>query len=90
VDVHADQLASDATGDARGAPDQRVAARRAGEAHHHPLAGLPRVGDAVLGQVGRERLLHPVGDPQQRELAQRAEVADPEVVGQRGVDRSAG
>ena len=27
-----------------------------------------------------------VGDPQQRQLAQRAEVAGPEVVGERGVD----
>ncbi len=37
-------------------------------------------------EVAVQALLDPVGDPQQRQLAQRAEVAGPEVVGQRGVD----
>ena len=33
-----------------------------------------------------ERLVDPVGDPEQRELAQRGEVAGAEVVRERGVD----
>ena len=42
--------------------------------------------DAVGLAVLLERLVDPVGDPHQRELAERAEVALPEVVGERGVD----
>ena len=63
-----------------------VAAGRAGDRDDDPLAGLPRPVDAVGLAVLLERLVDPVGDPQQRELAQRAEVARPEVVGERGVD----
>ena len=44
------------------------------------------VGDAVVAEVVLQRVLHPIGHPQQRELAQRAEVAGAEVVGERGVD----
>ena len=42
--------------------------------------------DAVGLAVGLQRLVDAVGDPHQRELTQRAEVALAEVVGQRGVD----
>ena len=44
------------------------------------------LGDAVGLHVALEGLLDPVGDPQQRELAEGGEVAGPEVVGERGVD----
>ena len=40
----------------------------------------------MLGAVPVQALLDPVGDPEQRQLAQRGEVALPEVVAQRGVD----
>ena len=40
----------------------------------------------VLAAVLLEVLVDPVGDPQQGQLAQRGEVAGPEVVGQGGVD----
>ena len=39
--------------------------------------------DAVVLEVLLQRLVDLVGDPQERELAQRREVADPEVVGER-------
>ena len=58
----------------------------AGEGDHDPLPGLPDLVDAVLVLVLQQPLVHPVGDPQQRQLAQRRQVPDAEVVGQRGVD----
>ena len=84
--VHAEQLAAGARRHARRPPDHVVAAGRAGDRDDHALARLPRSGDAVRLAVLLERLVDPVGDPHQRELAQRAEVALPEVVGERGVD----
>jgi hypothetical protein len=36
--------------------------------------------------VALELVVHPVGDPQERELTERPEVADAEVVRERGVD----
>ena len=42
--------------------------------------------DAVVGAVPAQPLVDPVGEPQQRQLAQGRQVADPEVVRQRGVD----
>ena len=41
-------------------------------------------------EVAGERFLDPIGDPQQGEFAQGAEVAGPEVVGERGVDALGG
>ena len=87
ADVHAEQLAVGPLGDAGGPPDEVVAAGRAGEGHDHPLAGLPRLGDAVALAVLLEGVVDPVGHPQQRQLAEGAEVAGPEVVG-RGRRRS--
>ena len=40
----------------------------------------------VLGPVGAQGRVDLVGEPEQRELAQGGEVAEPEVVAQRGVD----
>ena len=42
--------------------------------------------DVVLLAVLLQRVVDPVGGPEQRQLAQRGEVADPEVVGEGGVD----
>ena len=57
-----------------------------GERDDDPLARLPGPVDAVALAVLLQRLVDAVGDPEQRELAQRAEVAGPEVVAERGVD----
>ena len=85
-DVDADQLALGPLGDAGGPADQVVGAGRAGEGDDDPLAGLPRAGDAVALAVVLQRVVDAVGDPQQRQLAQRRQVAGPEVVAERGVD----
>ena len=42
--------------------------------------------DVVVGAVAVELVVDLVGQPQQGQLAQRGEVADPEVVAERGVD----
>ena len=62
------------------------ASGRAGEGDDDPLAGLPRPGDAVAIAVVLQRVVDAVGDPQQRQLAQRRQVAGPEVVAEGGVD----
>ena len=59
---------------------------RARDRDQHALARLPRLGDVVALAVALEPLVDAVGEPQQRELAQRGEVARPEVVRERGVD----
>ena len=59
---------------------------RAGERDDHPLARLPRVEDAVRGLVLVEGLVDLVGDPHQGQLAERTEVAEPEVVAEGGID----
>ncbi len=64
-DMDADEFATDAARHARRAPDERVATGDAGEPDDHPLAGLPRFGDAVGVEVAGERFLDAVGDPQQ-------------------------
>ena len=71
---------------ARRAPDDVVATRCAGDRHHDALARLPRAGDAVGFAILLERLVDPIRDPHERELAQRAEVALPEEVGEGRVD----
>ena len=55
-----------------------------------PLPGLPGPADPVAGPVLREALLDPVGDPEQRQLAQGGEVAGAEVVASAASMRSAG
>ena len=84
--MHADELGAGAHRDARGAAHEVVAARRAGERDEHPLLRLPALGDVVAFAVLLQVLVDAIGDPEQRELAQRREVPDAEVVGQRGVD----
>ena len=84
--VYADELAVGPLGEPRRPPDEVLAARRPGEGHDDPLPGLPRVGDAVPAPVVLERLVDPVGHPQQGQLAEGGQVPDPEVVPQGGVD----
>ena len=86
-DVHGEQLATGAArGDPSPAPEQRLPLGAAGESHDHTLTGGPGRVDAVVGAVPSEPLVDPVGEPEQGQLAQRREVADPEVVRQGGVD----
>ena len=82
----ADQVALGALRHPRRAPDEPVAVLCTGEGDEHALARLPRLLDAVEAPVLVERLVDPVGHPEERELAQRAEVPGPEVVAERGVD----
>ena len=73
-------------GDAGRAAQQRVALPSAAEGHHDAFPGLPRHRDVMVGAVAVELLVDLVGQPDERDLAQGGEVADPEVVGQGGVD----
>ena len=84
--VDAQQFALRPARHARGPAHEVLTARRARERDDDPLSRLPRGGDAVVLHVLLEALVDLVGDPEQRELAQRREVAGPEVVGERGVD----
>ena len=85
-DVDADELAARSPRHARRPADEVVAAWRAGQRDEHPLLGLPRPLDAVTDAVVVQLLVDTVGDPEQRELPERGEVADAEVVAERGVD----
>ena len=75
-----------ARGDPGGAPQQRRRLLQPGHRHHHALAGGPGGVDPVGAAVAVEALVHPVGEPQQGELAQGREVALAEVVGERVLD----
>ncbi len=80
------QIAGRAAHDPGGPADQRRALRPAGERDHDPFAGLPHPADAVLVPVLAQRLVHPARHPQQRQLAQRGEVPEPEVARECRVD----
>ena len=73
-------------GQPRAAADQGLALGAAGDRDDDPLLGRPGVLDLVGPSVVTERVVDPVGQPEQGELAQRGQVADPEVRRQRGVD----
>lgn len=86
LDVHHQQLRARPRSDPAAAPDQRLALRPRRDRDDDPLTRLPRFGDPLLGAVPLQRHVHLVCHPQQRQLAQRGQVAGPEVVAQRGVD----
>ena len=73
-----------------GAPHKGFRLRPACDGDDDAFAGLPRVGDVLVGAVLGERRVDLVGEPEQRQLTQRGEVTRPEVVGQRGVDAFGG
>jgi hypothetical protein len=85
LDVHADELTMDPGGDTRRSAQELLTTRGASERDDHALLGLPGLSDSVPLPVGAEVLVDPIRDPQQRELAQRGQVADSEVVGERRV-----
>ena len=68
-----------------GPTDHGLAVGDAGEPDDDPLPCLPGVGDAVGLAVAVQGVVDAIGHPQWR-LAERAEVAGAEVVGQGGVD----
>ena len=76
-DVDGHQVGTRPRGHPRGAADETVAVRAAREADEHTLARLPRTVDPVAVAIALERLVDAVGDPEEGELAQRAEVALP-------------
>ena len=85
--VDGQQLASGrAGGDAGAAADERLTFGPAGQRHDDPFARLPGALDPVLGPVQLECAVDLVREPQQREFTERGEVAEPEVVRQRGID----
>ena len=85
--VHGEQLGRlGPFGDPGGAAQHRLALRTAGEGDDDPLAGLPDVGDLLVRAVPLQGDLDLVGEPEQRHLPQRGEVARLEVVGHRRVD----
>jgi hypothetical protein len=73
-------------GDPGRPPDQRRALRAAGERDDNPFPGLPGGVDVVVGAVLVELVLDLVGEPEQCQLAQRGEVAGPEVIAEGRVD----
>ena len=87
ADVDGQQVpAVDPVQDPGAAADEDLALRAAGQPDDDPFAGRPGGLDAVFCPVPGEAFVDPVGQPQQGQLAQRGEVAQPEVVGQGGVD----
>ena len=85
--VHADEVALGPLGDACGPADQVVvpagAPARATTTRSRVSHGAR---DPVALAVVLQRVVDAVGDPQQRQLAQRRQVAGAEVVAERGVD----
>ncbi len=84
--VHGEQLAAATGRDARRAADQRLILCSSRDTDDDPLPCLPRTLDLVVVHVVLQRLIDPVRDPQERQLAQRAKVAFAEVVRERRVD----
>lgn len=85
--VEGQQLGAGGTSaDPRGTADQCLALRPAAQGHQDALPGLPGSDDAMFRAVALQPFLHPVGQPQQGDLAQGGEVTDPEVVSEGGLD----
>ena len=84
--VDGEQLAAAASGHASGSADQGFVLGATGDADQDPFARLPWTLDPVVPHVVLDRLVHAVGHPQQRQLAERAQVPLAEVVRQGGVD----
>ncbi len=77
-------------GDACATADERLALPAAGQGDDDPLPRLPRAVDALFGPVPLEGTVDFVGQPEQCQLAQGGQVAEPEIVGKRGVDSCRG
>ena len=85
--MYGEQVAAAGPGcDACRAADQCLALGSAGEGDDDALTGLPGPGDVVGLPILLQRVVDPVGGPEQSQLAERVEVAGPEVVRQGRVD----
>ena len=84
--VDCDEIAVRALRDAGGPAHEPIAVRGSGQGHEHALSRLPRLVDPVPLAVLGEALVDAVGEPEERELAERGQVARAKVVGERGVD----
>ena len=73
-------------GDTGRPPDQRFSLRATGQRQNDPLPSLPGLADPVFVPVPVKLVVDLVGQPEQGQLTQRGEVADPEVVAQCGLD----
>ena len=71
---------------ARRPPDDVVSPDRSCHGDHDAFPRLPLAVDAVHAAVLGHGLVHPFGGPGQGQLAQRPQVAGPEVVAEPGVD----
>ncbi len=85
-DVHDHQFGAGLRRDARCPAHQGLRLRPTCDGDDDTFARLPGVGDLVLFTILLQRRVDLIGEPQQRQFAQRREVSTPEVVGQRCVD----
>ncbi len=84
--MHTDELAVRPRRHACRAPNHVVATGRARDRDHYPFPRFPWAVNAMRLAVLLERLVHPIGEPHQRELTQRTQVPLAEEVGERRVD----
>ena len=84
--MHHHELRAGLRRDTRCPAYQRFRLRSTGDRDDYPFASLPGVGDLFVGAVFRQRGVDLIGEPQQRDFAQRGQVAGAKVVGQRRVD----
>ena len=85
-DMHNHQFGAGLRRDAGCPAHQGFRLRTTGDRDDDAFARLPGVGDLVVGAILVERGVDLVGEPEQRNFAQRGEVPAPEVIGQRRVD----
>ncbi len=88
--VHAQQFGARSFRHARSATDEVLGRRCAGDRDDEAFTGFPGTLDAVLVAVLQQFVVDSVGDPQQGEFSQRAQVSCSEVVAERGVDSVTG
>ncbi len=74
-DVHGEEFGARARSHPRGPSQQRFIGLGTRDCDDEALAGLPALFDVVIVKVLLERVLDPIGEPQERELAQRSQVA---------------
>ncbi len=84
--VHGKELAaSRSCGNPGATSEQGFALRSSRQRDHDAFSCLPRSVDAFLDPVGLEGDVDFIGEPQQREFAQRGQVPKAEVVAERGI-----
>ena len=84
--MHNHQFGAGPRRDAGCPAHQGLRLRTTGDRDHDSLAGLPGVGDLVVGAILGQRGIDLIGEPEQSDFAKRGQVPAPEVIGQRRVD----